>query len=154
MEDVRVWPRLLSVMLLCLPLVFNGCAGRSDIWGEILERLVEEPYDREQKRKEKLYRSLHEPGRAAPPPTPSRKSYTCSACEGEGRKECASCNGTGSGGVCSCCDGQGVKVNPVLHGWRSSCHCCEGRGFVNCVACKGRGSTKCSRCRGTGTVSF
>ena len=56
---------------------------------------------------------------------------------------CSDCGGTGDGGQCSTCSGQGQLI----------CGRCGGDGKVACRHCKGTGTIDCKACRGTGKIT-
>ena len=56
---------------------------------------------------------------------------------------CSSCGGTGQGGECGTCSGDG-KV---------TCTQCNGSGTVYCTQCGGTGKIKCRKCGGTGKIT-
>jgi len=57
-------------------------------------------------------------------------------------RTCSDCGGTGDGGTCTTCEGQGQLV----------CRRCDGDAKVTCRSCKGTGTIDCKTCRGTGKV--
>ncbi|MFO7535930.1 MAG: hypothetical protein R6X19_09680 [Kiritimatiellia bacterium] len=76
--------------------------------------------------------------------------FPCAVCDGEGRRNCANCQGLG---VCPSCKGLGR---------RGDCLICKGRGrFLEpCIDCKGTrqcvecaGTKLCKRCKGRHTCS-
>jgi hypothetical protein len=56
---------------------------------------------------------------------------------------CGSCGGSGAGGECDTCGGDG----------QVTCHRCGGGGTVQCGRCRGTGQVNCGMCRGTGKIA-
>jgi len=62
---------------------------------------------------------------------------------------CSACGGTGDGGQCSTCEGQGQLVCGRCDGdGKVTCRSCKGTGTINCKACRGTGKAICPDCRG------
>jgi hypothetical protein len=79
----------------------------------------------------------------------------CPDCDGRGDVECAECCGTGEGGHCDACDGDGVIYND--NGIAiDDCVECNGNGYYECEGSDcgsvGIGLIECEKCGGNGEI--